>query len=98
MYFSQQYITEDSSPKYTEITTPNTRAAAIFTEKKKHEQRMEDEIKYLYITEHHLNQNQYKLAAEWGKQQDSVYVSIEGTLKDDRSIKYHAILEKKYLR
>ena len=97
--FSQQYIREDSSPQHTEITIPNMTAVAIYTGKVKQIQRIEGEIKYCCIEKHHLNQTLYQLAAEWGKQWYSIYVSIDGTLKDDRSMKYEAVLEgKKYLR
>jgi len=68
VHFSQQYIRDDSSPQYTEITILNTRAVATFTEKIKQGQRTEDEIKCRCIEKQHPNQTLYQLAAEWGKQ------------------------------
>jgi len=59
IYFNLKCSRKQLIPNYAKIKIPNTSPAARFTQRKTHNPRIKDEIKYLYIKKQQLNRQLY---------------------------------------
>jgi len=82
-------------PRYADIKLPNTSPAARNTQKKVHNMRIRDEIRFLYKKKQQLNNTLYKIhlkaAQEWGNAWYIILDSIMDSTNNEMESKYRTI-------
>jgi hypothetical protein len=92
IYFNQQCLKKQLTPKYALIRVPNTSPASKYTQRKISHLRIKDEIKFLHAKKQHLNHQIYllhlQLANSWNNSWPYIQHTIEEKLQRETQTKY----------